>query len=154
MSTETLSLPPMARRKPRLNAKLIVVAAVLAATVGFLVYNALGSSMAYFVTVSELQTSGKNLAGEQLRVGGNVEPGSISQDGFGGQLRFVMTDGTHTLPVVYDGSAPDIFAEDVEVVAEGTMGPDGTLVASNLLTKCPSKFEAADESQAGGEGGD
>ena len=137
----TLVLPPVAKRNPWLNPKLLVVAGVLLVTVGFLVYNALGSSMQYFVTVGELKSSGADLTGETIRVGGHVQPGSIQREGFGGELRFVMTDGSSTLPVVYSGTVPDIFSEDVEVVAEGTVGPDGTLVASNLLTKCPSRFE-------------
>jgi cytochrome c-type biogenesis protein CcmE len=139
---------PRARRNPWLNAKLIVAGGVLLAAVAFLVFNAMGSSMAYFVTVGELQASGKDLTGQELRVGGNVEPGSIAQREVGEELRFTVTDGTHTLPVVYHGTVPDIFAEDVEVVVEGTLRPDGTLEASNVLTKCPSKFEAADSSDA------
>lgn len=141
MSSTSVTVP-RARRTHRLNAKLLVAGGVLLAAVGFLVFNAMGSSMAYFVTVTELQTSGKDLTGKQLRVGGNVEPGSISRDGFGEELRFTVTDGTHTLPVVYHGTVPDIFKEDVEVVVEGTLRPDGTLEASNVLTKCPSRFEA------------
>jgi cytochrome c-type biogenesis protein CcmE len=114
--------------------------------VGFLVYNAMGSSMAYFQTVGELRASGKDVSGEQIRVGGNVLQGSVVQAASGDELRFTITDGTSTLPVVYDGVVPDIFSEHVEVVAEGRIGPDGTMVADKLLTKCPSRFEAAESS--------
>jgi cytochrome c-type biogenesis protein CcmE len=146
----TLTLPPVgARRNPWRNPKLLVIAAVLLLTVGFLVYNALGSSMKYFVTVGELQASGKDLTGQELRVGGNVEAGTIQHDGFGGDLHFMLTDGTHAIPVTYSGTVPDIFSEQVEVVAEGKIGPDGTLVASQLLTKCPSRFTASDSANAG-----
>ena len=145
-----LALPPVgACRNPWRNTKLLVVAAVLLLTVGFLVYNALGSSMKYFVTVSELRTSNRDLTGQELRVGGNVQAGTIQHDGFGGQLRFMLTDGTSTLPVSYSGTVPDIFSEKVEVVAEGKIGPDGTLVASQLLTKCPSRFSASDSASTG-----
>jgi cytochrome c-type biogenesis protein CcmE len=145
-----LTLPPVgARRNPWRNPKLLVIAAVLLLTVGFLVYNALGSSMKYFVTVGELQSSGKDLTGQELRVGGNVAPGTIQHDGFGGELHFMLTDGTHVIPVTYSGTVPDIFSEQVEVVAEGKIGPDGTLVASQLLTKCPSRFTASDSASAG-----
>ena len=145
MSAEagTLTLPAVTRRKTWLNAKLLVVAAVLVLTVGFLIYNALGTSIKYFVTVSELRSSSSNLQGQELRVGGNVAPGSIQRVNFGGELRFVMTDGTSTIPVQYSGTVPDIFSEQVEVVVQGTMQPDGTLVASQVLTKCPSRFTAA-----------
>ena len=146
----TLAMPPVQeRRNPWRNPKLLIIAGVLLLTIGFLVYNALGSSMQYFVTVGELQSSGKNLTGQELRVGGNVQAGTIQHDGFGGQLHFMLTDGSHSLPVSYSGTVPDIFSEQVEVVAEGKIGPDGTLVASQLLTKCPSRFTAADSASAG-----
>jgi cytochrome c-type biogenesis protein CcmE len=139
----TIAVTPIEARKrnPWRNPRLLIVAAVLLAAVGFLVFNALGSSMAYFQTVGELKESGKGLNGEQVRVGGNVEPGSIENESLSDELRFTITDGTHTMPVVYHEVVPDIFAEDVEVVAEGTIGPDGTFVATTLLTKCPSRFE-------------
>jgi cytochrome c-type biogenesis protein CcmE len=136
-----LNVTPVQRRNPWLNLKLLVAAGVMIAAVGFLVVNAMGSSMAYFHTVGELHESGRGLDGEQVRVGGNVLPGSIDRTPLSSELRFTMTDGAATLPVVYSGVVPDIFSEEVEVVAEGTLAPDGTLVASRLLTKCPSRFE-------------
>lgn len=148
-SAGSLALPPVSKRKPLLNAKLLIIAAVLALTVGFLLYNALGTSMKYFSTVGELQSASRDLAGQQLRVGGDVQPGSIQRDGFGGALRFVLTDGTASIPVTYTGTVPDIFSDQVQVVAEGKIGPDGTLTASSLLTKCPSRFTASNSSGAG-----
>src|SRR4028119_2085297 len=133
MSTDALIVTPVERRNPWRNARLLIVAAVIIATVGFLVFNAMGSSMAYFQTVGELRASGKELTGEPLRVGGDVVPGSVEQ-GLWTELRFTITDGTATLPVMYDGVVPDIFSEHVEVVAEGRIGPDGVLVADTLLT--------------------
>jgi cytochrome c-type biogenesis protein CcmE len=139
--SQQLNVSPVQRRNPWLNVKLLVAAGVMIAAVGFLVVNAMGSSMAYFHTVSELEASGRGLNGEQVRVGGDVLSGSIDRQPLSTELRFTITDGTSTMPVVYSGVVPDIFSEDVEVVAEGTIGPDGTLVATKLLTKCPSRFE-------------
>jgi cytochrome c-type biogenesis protein CcmE len=132
---------PVKRHNPWLNIKLIVAAGVLIAAVGFLVVNAMGSSMAYFHTVGELEASGRGLSGEPVRVGGDVLPGSIQREPLSSELRFVITDGSSTLPISYSGVIPDIFSEDVEVVAEGTIGADGTLQATKILTKCPSRFE-------------
>lgn len=143
MSAEAIVMAPVTTRKPWISARLLIVAGVILAAVSFLVYNAMDSSMAYFQTVGELRASERDLTGEPLRVGGNVVPGSISQE-LGAELRFTMTDGSATVPVVYDGVVPDIFSEDVEVVAEGKIGPDGVLVAETLLAKCPSRFETAD----------
>ncbi len=143
MATTSPARSTRQRSNPWLNPKLIIVAGVIIAAVGFLVFNAMGSSMAYFKTVAELEQSGELTTGETFRVGGNVVPGSIERDIATNELRFTLTDGTNTLPVVYNGVVPDIFTEDVEVVAEGAVGPDGTMQASTLLTKCPSRFEAA-----------
>lgn len=145
MSSESgpLKVSAVKRRNPWLNIKLLVAAGVIVAAVGFLVVNAMGSSMAYFHTVSEFEESRLGLDGQPVRIGGDVLPGSIQREPLASELRFSITDGQSSLPVIYNGVIPDIFSEDVEVVAEGTIGADGTLVATKLLTKCPSRFEEA-----------
>lgn len=143
MASTSIATPRARRRNPWLNPKLIIVAGVIVAAVAFLVFNAMGSSMAYFKTVGEMEAAGNGAVGEQIRVGGNVLAGSIQRDMATNELRFTMTDGVNTLPVVYNGVVPDIFSEQVEVVVEGKVGPDGTMQASTLLTKCPSRFESA-----------
>lgn len=47
----------------------------------------------------------------------------------------------HALPVVYNRVKPDLLADEVEVVVEGTM-VDGVFQARKVLVKCPSKYEA------------
>ena len=49
--------------------------------------------------------------------------------------RFRVTDGANTLPVTYAGILPDLFREGQGVVALGTMGPDGTFRASEVLAR-------------------
>jgi len=130
--------------KPRvwLNRKLLVAAAILAVAVGFLIYNAVDSSAAYYMTVSELDAEGSAIQGEKVRVGGDVVDGSIVRGDIGEELQFDVTDGGSEITMVYNGDVPDIFADNAEVIATGTMGPDGVFVAEELLTKCPSRFEA------------
>jgi cytochrome c-type biogenesis protein CcmE len=54
-----------------------------------------------------------------------------------------MTDGKQAIGVQYDGLKPDAFADGRDVVVEGTFRhSDRTLIASKLVTKCPSKYEA------------
>jgi cytochrome c-type biogenesis protein CcmE len=125
-----------------LNRKLLIAAAVLTLAVGFLIYNAIDGSAAFYMTVSELEAEGSTLDGQQVRVGGDVVDGSIVRGDIGEEIRFEVTDGISSIPMVYDGDIPDIFADDAEVIATGTMGADGVFVAEELLTKCPSRFEA------------
>ncbi len=147
MNSGTLAARPLAKRKPRINAKLLVAATVLILAVGFLVFNAMGSSMAYYQTIGELRESGKAGTGERVRVGGDVVPGSVQRVGLADEIRFTVTDGKNTMDMEYSGVVPDIFKDDVEVVAEGNVGPDGVFHAETLLTKCPSRFESSEESQ-------
>ena len=136
--------PEKGRRAPWVNPKLIVVALVIFASIGYLIYNAVESSAAsYFVTVGELQAKAASMNGQHVQVGGNVKTGSIVKGNPGDPITFVLTDGTQTLPVRYSGVLPDIFSDQVQVVVEGTYHADGTFQADTLLTKCPSKFSAA-----------
>lgn len=67
---------------------------------------------------------------------------------------FSITDGKdytgvrHTMPVVYTGVVPDTFfvdvkTADVSMVVIGKEGPNGVFQASQILTKCASKYQAA-----------
>ena len=53
----------------------------------------------------------------------------------GQEVRFIVTDTHKTLPVVYRGLLPDLFREGQGVIAEGTLGPDGTFTARDVLAK-------------------
>ncbi len=135
---------PAPGRMPWLNPKLVVAGVVILIAVGFLVFQGMQSTtMAYFVTVGELEQSSASVDGRVVRVGGDVQPGSIVQGSVGQPLQFNVTDGVHSIPVSYSGSIPDIFADNTQVVIEGTYHSNGTFQADTLTTKCPSKFEAA-----------
>jgi cytochrome c-type biogenesis protein CcmE len=45
------------------------------------------------------------------------------------------------VPVVYRGLRPDMFTAGRDVIIDGSL-ENGTVVASSLLTQCPSKYEA------------
>ncbi|MEZ4523094.1 MAG: cytochrome c maturation protein CcmE [Thermomicrobiales bacterium] len=131
-----------AKQRVWLNRKLLFAGVILAVAVGFLIYNAMDGSAAFYMTVSEIESEGTNLHGQKVRVGGDVVDGSIVRGDIGEEIRFDVTDGTSEISMVYDGDVPDIFADHAEVIATGTMGPDGVFVAEELLTKCPSRFES------------
>jgi len=104
--------------------------------------------MVYYLTVTELLER-RDGPGEDYRVSGTVEQGSIVRSPTGIDVRFRMTDGDSTVPVSYHGVVPDTFVDEAAVVVEGSLQPDGAFVAHTLLAKCPSKYEAAD-GEAGG----
>ena len=48
-----------------------------------------------------------------------------------------------TVPVVFNGVRPDMFAPGRDVIIDGNFA-NGTLEATKLLTQCPSKYEPPD----------
>ena len=71
--------------------------------------------------------------GEVFRLGGLVQDGSILR-GQGEAVQFVVTDGSHTVPVSFTGILPDLFAEGQGMIGLGQM-QDGVFVATEILAK-------------------
>ena len=69
--------------------------------------------------------------------------GPLSGNAHDTPLRFVLRDrnGTASVPVVYNGTVPDLFKIGREVAVGGKF-VNGTFVATkdSLVTKCPSKY--------------
>ena len=144
----------------RISRKIVITIVLLIAGFAILFSVGLKGSLVYYLTVSEfLDPARRTDLGENFRVNGNVVPGSIERhDGKPG-ARFILTDGSRQLPVVFNKEVPDTFVDGSEAVVEGAVGPDGTFVAVTLLAKCPSKYEAQNRVKAapasppqGGEG--
>ena len=138
-TTTTIKTPWTPRRK-RL---LFIGAAVLLAGIALaLVLRAFNDNLVFFLTptqVAQGQAKGK----DGVRIGGLVEKGSIQRSpGHDLQVRFVLTDMAHTVPVVYQGVLPDLFVEGKGAVAQGRLGADGQLVASEVLAKHDENYVA------------
>ena len=96
----------------------------------------------YYYTVSELIGQGSSIYGENVRVNGQVAPGSMEQESAGRILKFTMIDvgGEENLPVVYQGVVPDTFKVGNDIVIEGHLNSGGVFQANSLVTKCPSRY--------------
>jgi cytochrome c-type biogenesis protein CcmE len=70
-----------------------------------------------------------------FRIGGLVEPGSLSRSSGSVEVKFKVTDNAKAIPVVYQGILPDLFKEGKGVVAQGALGADGVFNASQVLAK-------------------
>ncbi|HET9017467.1 MAG TPA: cytochrome c maturation protein CcmE [Thermomicrobiaceae bacterium] len=149
MTGGAIAKPAVAQPRLRwVNPKLLIAGVVILFAVGFLIYNSMqGSIAAYFVTVGELQQHAAIEQGQRVRVGGEVQPGSIKINGPGKPIDFTITDGTHSIPVIYHGVMPDIFTNNTQVVIEGTYRSNAAFQADTLLTKCPSRFTATQTAQ-------
>jgi len=79
-------------------------------------------------------------AGQRFRLGGMVEKGSLQRTPGSLDVRFIVTDFKHSVPVTYDKVLPDLFRENAGVVAHGRLDSHGTFVADEVLAKHDEKY--------------
>ncbi len=126
--------------KPWMKFGILVVAII--GTLGWLAAGGIQESKTYYVTISEVVAMGDQAKTKgRLRVGGDVEEGSILRDK--GEVRFVLKQDKLKINVVYQGSEPlpDTFRDGSQALADGKMLQDGTFQASKIQAKCASKYE-------------
>lgn len=80
--------------------------------------------------------------GERFRLAGLVVAGSITEDE--GILRFEVTDGAETIPVVLTATPPALFKDDVPVLLEGSWNGD-TFSSDNALIRHDENYEVPEE---------
>jgi cytochrome c-type biogenesis protein CcmE len=78
--------------------------------------------------------------GQRFRLGGMVEKGSVVRTPGTLDVRFIVTDFKHTIPVTYSKVLPDLFRENAGVVAHGRLDSNGTFVADEVLAKHDEKY--------------
>ena len=132
------------------NRKVYLAFALVILSISFLVaYGFNDETMVYYSTVKELKMRGADAYDQGFRVSGIVVPGSVKKATDRVHVSFDVIEEGETLHIVYDGILPDTFKEDMEVLVEGKYQPDGTFMATNVFTKCASKYEPTDEQMNG-----
>ena len=132
---------------------LVVLALIALIGAGLLATYALRNQASYFY-LPEQMAANPPAAGQAVRLGGMVEPGSLNTLPDGVTITFAVTGRENSrIPVRFSGIVPDLFVEGSGVVAEGRLGTDGVFVADNLLAKhdenyVPKELEGMDEHQA------
>ncbi len=126
----------MTRKKRRL-ALIGSALCVLGVALGLVLF-ALRDTIVFFYGPTEVAE--KHLApGTKLRIGGLVKQGTFVREQ-GQSVRFDVTDLKNDVIVTYTGLLPDLFREGQGVVAEGAIGPDGTLKADTILAKHDERY--------------
>ncbi len=127
-----------------MNRKLLIGGMIILIVVAYLFWSGMKDSSVYFMTVHEFFSQIDQMEGKGTRVNGDIVPGSIKWDAPNILLTFQLTDGKNVLNVRHSGVAPDTFQEGLSVVVEGKY-ENGTFNATQIMTKCPSKYEAKKE---------
>jgi cytochrome c-type biogenesis protein CcmE len=136
------------------NLRFVMGSTVIVATIGYLMYTAIRETSAYYLTIQEFLPKKAEYGNVPLRVAGRVQPGSIDYDATTLHLRFrlaAFSDASRpevSVPVSFTGIKPDMFADGRDVIVEGRY-TSGVLEANQVLTSCPSKYEAKTAAEAG-----
>jgi cytochrome c-type biogenesis protein CcmE len=125
---------------PRRRRMILVLGIVAGVSIaGALALSAFRENVTFFFDPSQV-AAGQVPAGARFRLGGMVTEGSLARAPGSLEVRFVVTDFTHDVPVSYTGVLPDLFREGAGVVAHGRLRSDGTFVADEVLAKHDEKY--------------
>jgi cytochrome c-type biogenesis protein CcmE len=140
------------------NSRFMVGLVLVAGVVTYLIWTGSTQTMQYYLTPTELISkveTDPSFHDVGVKVGARVVPGSYKKGE--GVHRFVVEDPEDTsvtIPVDYLGDLPDTFNDRpemvVDAVMEGRFRDDGVFVATTVLTKCGSRYEAAPEAPTAG----
>lgn len=128
-------------------AKIVLTAAIGLGVVGFFFHSSSSHTSAYKM-VDEVAAAGSTWEGRNMKVHGFVQAGTIDERVEGQEMHrsFILEHKGKAIVVKNTGPKPDTFRDKSEVVAEGKLVMEnGQLVlhATNLMAKCPSKYEGA-----------
>ena len=98
----------------------------------------------YYYTVAEAQAKASEIGQREFRIKGNVVAGSLAlREGVLNEHRFELIADAEVIEVHYNGPLPDTFSDDAEVIALGRFADGGRFVATEVIAKCPSRYEEA-----------
>lgn len=126
----------------RTKQRLIIVTGIIVIALALILAIVGGGSAAK--TISIAQAASGDYANQRVQVSGNVVENSYeTKDNI---LTFSIYDPDSVsdaiLKISYDGGAAATFGNDVTAICTGKMDEAGTLICSELVTKCPSKYES------------
>ncbi|AQQ53245.1 cytochrome c maturation protein CcmE [Planococcus lenghuensis] len=127
--------------------KIILAAITFLAVIGGLMLTSIGSTGTFYLTVDELLVDKAKAAGKPVKVSGNIVGESLKWDPEQILLEFDLEgENGERVTVLYEGVKPDTMNDGWEAIVEGELQEDGTtIIATELLVKCPSKYEAMEE---------
>jgi len=128
--------------------RLILVAALLVAGAGlaFVALGNLGENLVYYWRPSEMLSQGERAYGPTIRLGGQVQPGTIEWNEGHTTLHFrVMDDeqpGAASVRVRATEVPPQMFRERIGVVVEGTFDASQVFTSNRLMVNHSNEYRA------------
>ena len=150
--------PRKKKRSERI--KFIGAGALILGAVLYLLVSGTLQGARYFITVSELLDD-PSYRGRTVRISGAVDGESIEYDSEKAIIRFEIVNIANEYEdlatalhealldpaaprlkvLVEDAAIPDLLQHEAQAILTGALRPDGVFQATELLLKCPSRFE-------------
>ena len=127
----------MTPRQRRMTLVALIVVGVSVA--GALALRAFRENVMFYFDPSKV-AAGQVKTGQRFRLGGMVVKGSVQRQPGSLDVKFIVTDFAHNVPVSYSKVLPDLFKEGAGVVALGRLDAHGTFVADEVLAKHDEKY--------------
>lgn len=148
--------------------KFIIGGVLMMGAVIYLIVSGTMSGARYFISVNDLITSPEQYVGQTVRISGAVDGSTIVYDSTNLIIDFTVAhipEDTTNLALtlheaVSDPSAtrlqvhiegdvmPDLLQNEAQAIMTGELRADGIFYASELLLKCPSRYEEGVPEQA------
>jgi cytochrome c-type biogenesis protein CcmE len=122
------------------HVKLIIGGLVLGVAVGYLGYAGINAGKSIYLSV-DAYTASQEYRDVRVQLHGHVGSEDFLPGADGLNVQFVLLGKTSKIPVRYEGVVPDLFKIGGEVVVLGRIGKDDVFEATELMTKCASKYD-------------
>lgn len=141
-------------KKKLSNVGLLVALLIMAGGILALVLTSFEDAAVYSKGVDELVAEKEKLASRNVRVAGTLVKGTLVRRDDPCEYRFKIQKNGAEIDVRYPQCVvPDTFRDmpgmDVEVTAEGKLAQAGHFEASQIMAKCPSKYEMKQRAEKG-----
>jgi cytochrome c-type biogenesis protein CcmE len=124
---------------------LVVALVVVLSSFGYLVYGGIGENIVYFVTPGELLAKGPDAYDRQIRLGGQVMPGTVQWDADALDLRFTLQDEDGQVTVHSRKAPPAMFREGQGVIVEGRLNRAGIFESSTVMVKHSNEYRPPED---------
>ncbi|MFW9794242.1 MAG: cytochrome c maturation protein CcmE [Candidatus Thorarchaeota archaeon] len=119
--------------------RMALITVILVATIGFVAYGMLNLFVDPYLSVDVVVENPELYMGHTIQVKGKYQNGSLHSTIDNTTL--VMEGENHTLTVLLLGDTPNLI-DGQDIVAIGTLQEGDIIHATDILTSCPSKYEA------------
>ncbi len=148
------------KRKRSERYKFLAAGMVILLAVGYLLVSGTLRGARYFITVEELLHDAAYI-GQTLRISGAVDGETIDYDSENALIQFEIAhipgeyadlatalhealldpEALRLRVEVNDAAMPDLLQHEAQAILTGALAADGAFQATELLLKCPSRFE-------------